>query len=260
MTPAQCLGSDEDLAKVTLETLKHAHELIVRTEGAVFVSVGSHDVEMVKQFLSTLKKTEALQFTPHIEEAFWVKPEFHVTHFENISEPSVELNWLRSVEIKAEEWIAICFILRLMVNTVHGVMYKELRHVKGWAYNMDWNASSYPTQYRYGFFFPLNNLEEINYTRSVIFERIEQALQNQELIELEVERRIATKAHGYQTSPAISDSAIDDLRTYGKVHSETEWEEFINKMLDPEYREKIRQAFFTRDGYGETAFFPEDQN
>jgi len=255
MRPEQRLGADADIEQITVETLWKAWDASIVTEGAVVISVGPHDVEMVKQKIETLPRKAGRQFKSHIEQAYWVRPEFHTAEFENVSEPSLEVLWLRE-RPSLEEWVGVSFVMRLMVNSVQGVLYEELRRQKGWAYHMDWNTSLYIDQCRYGFYFPLNNLEEIEYTRGVLLERIQEGLASQILIKREIERRIAARAHTYQTATAIMGGASEDLRTYGRIYTEKEIEGAIQKMASPEWRHHIQKTFFTRESFGETAFFP----
>ena len=251
----QIFGSDADLNQATIGFLETMHHQVSRSNEVIALAVGNSSFESLKEKLAALE-TASCSFQTQITPTTWANKDYHLSYFDTVAQPLLEIAWIHpSLEYK--EFRSLCFIIGLLINTTQGPLYKEFREEKGWTYGIDGTCVRRECNTVCGLSFPLNSLDQVEYVRDGLSERIFKALQNQGLIEDEIERQLGNQVYAYQTAGSIISGASTDLINGGSIHSEAELEETMQAMKDPFWRDYLRQHYFKPEEMGAVCFMPE---
>ena len=249
----QLYGSDEDLAAITPRKLYDMHEKITSSSHIIAIAVGNSTFADLHSALSTIKTTDEM-LDKKMADSHWVDPTFREVTFPTVTRPTLEMAWIHPRTTYSER-LGIDFILGLLTNPVQGSLFKELRQKRGWTYGIRSSFTNH-RQTIFGLSFPVNNREQIEHIRSTFFNRLEESITDQELVEREITRRLNNQVHHYQTTATIMAAASRELIGAKKIPTEREWQKEIKSMTSLSSRRKIVQRFFTRTAMGEIAFMP----
>lgn len=249
----QLYGSDEDLASVTVERLQEMHTRIAQSESTVVLAVGPSDFSDLRTQLEKIETIPGL-LDRKLSDTHWINKEFRLVSFESITRPTLEVAWIYP-RVNQKEVVAISFILGLLTNYVHGTLYHEFRQEKGWIYSLDHFLTNHKQTF-FGLTFPVNSIEQIQYIRDVLTDRIRAAVMDQQTVENEVRRRLNNQVYNYQTVASIMNSASSTLISNKKIMTEADWQNAVEAMRDKSYRLAILDHFFQPEHMGELGFTP----
>ncbi len=258
----QRFGSDDDLAQMSPDLLAKAHQSLLARGGLTIVSVGNHNTEPLKAFLREISTAAPLLTLPETLAEFespitWKDASYRTVPFDSVRMPTLETAWVFPGYLDYTERTKLSFVMRLLDNFVHGSFIEELRHNRGWMYGMDSHTDFRRGAANYGFSFPLQNEDQINFVREWMHEAIWGAVRDERLVLTEIERRKANFAYWYQTAGAVMEDAGGLLRTYERLYTAQDFFTTMDAMADASERERILTTYFTRSGFGEMAFLPE---
>jgi len=251
----QLFGSDEDLRHITPQTLQEMHRRLTSAKDISVLAVGPSDFSLLRDALSGLP-TENQEFTLSTAPVTWENPDFRTEYFDTVGQPTLEVAWVHP-RLSYEDFRAVSFIISLLTNSTHGTLYRELREEKGWTYGIDGFCQQRNQNTICGLSFPLNTIEQVDFVREVLAERIQTAIKDQTLVENEIRRYIGSQIYGYQTASDIISGASYDLITHGRIYSETEWLAAIERLRNPAYRQQIADRYFSVEHMGQMLFMPE---
>jgi predicted Zn-dependent peptidase len=249
----QLYGSNDDLNAMSAERFTDMHSVISKDQETVAIAVGNNDFSLLKEELSKIQ-TAPTQLTRKLNDARWADPKFRYVSFDTVSRPTLEVAWIYP-RVNQRERVSISFILSLLTNHVHGSLYQELRQQKGWVYSIDHFMTSH-RQTLFGMSFPLNTIKQVEYVRGILHDRIMDAINNQEMVEQEIRRRLNNQVYNYQTASSIMNQASTYLIGNKKILTEKEWKEAIEAMANPAWRLEIVNRFFKPEEMGEIGFTP----
>jgi predicted Zn-dependent peptidase len=251
----QIFGSTTDLQAITPEVLTAMHQIITASSHTAAIAVGNSDFTEFMDALATVDTKDHL-LDKKMADTHWVNPAFRIVPFDTVTRPTLEMAWIHP-RTSYREKIGIDFILALLTNYVHGTLHQEFRHEKGWTYGLNYFFNNH-RQTLFGLSFPVNTIEQLQYIRQHIGDRIEKTIKNQKLVEREIKRRINNQVFNYQTTGAIMAGASRDLIGNKKIHTEKEWQKEILAMEDIEWRKELVERFFRHAAMGEIGFVPEN--
>ena len=251
----QLFGSDQNLEAMNPDYLRDMHKRISFHEGTKVLAVGPSDFSELSRRLAEIPTVKG-NFTLNATEATWADPNYRTVFFDTVSQPTLEVAWLRP-RTGYQEFRAISFIVSLLTNSIHGALYQELREEKGWTYGLDGYAQQRHQNTVFGLSFPLNNVKQVDFVRECLLERIASAIDNQALVEAEIARYVSSQVYSYQTASSILEGASYDLDTYGRIYAEGEWQEAVRMVGDPKWRKRIFTEHFSAKDMGSICFMPE---
>lgn len=249
----QLYGSNDDLNAMSATRFQEMHQIITASQGTVALAVGNSDFSELKEALSAIPTTLGL-LSKKMNDAHWTDPTFRYVPFDTIGRPTLEVAWIHP-RVSQQERTAISFILSLLTNPVHGTLYQELRQKKGWVYSIDQYLTSH-RQTIFGMSFPVNTLKQVEYLRGILADRIRDAIHNEAAVEQEIHRRLNSQVYNYQTAGSIMNQASHHLIGNKKIFTELEWQQAIEAMREPAWREEIITHFFKPEEMGEIGFTP----
>lgn len=239
----------------SLEVVQAIHRAAARAPEVVIFSAGPHSVQLMEESLANLPSRELYAPPSHVEEVRWVRPQYHEVSLDDVSQPTLEVAWIKERSSYAER-VGIMFLFDLWCNSVHGHIYQILRHEKGWVYDVDWYFMNRPNQQLYGMTFPVMDVLIIQHIRDQLLDWMKESLADQEAVEREIHRRFRRKVTWYETAVGSIETEVDVYRIEGRHISHAEWEAAITAMGDVVYRTKLFETFFSKDSFGEMAFLP----
>ena len=251
----QLFGTDADLKATTVSVLEEMHQRITSSPLTKVVAVGPSNFQLLADQLAKIPTTPHT-FSTNIAEARWANRSFRREYFDTVTQPTLEVAWIHP-RLPFAEYRAASFIISLLVNSTHGILYRELREEKGWTYGIDGYCTQRERNTLFNFSFPLNTPEQAEYVHSVLQERIQTAITNQDLVEDEIRRCRGSQVYHYQTPSDITDGASFDLTTYGHIHSEADWLMATEALRDPAFRSEIANRYFQVSDAGAMLFMPE---
>lgn len=251
----QLFGSDEDLAGMSADYLRGLHEQISFHRDTRVILVAPEDSPELAERLEQVE-TVGKEFAMHVPPTGWQQREYHTAFFESVSQPTLEVAWIRP-RLDYREFRAVSFFISLLTNSIHGSLHHEFREEKGWTYGLDGYAQHRHAHSVFGLSFPMNKVEHVEYVRDCLLERIETAIGNQALVEAEIARYIGSQVYSYQTAGSILDGASYDLDTYGRIYTEAEWQEAVRAIADPAWRQEVFRRNFNPNDQGMVCFMPE---
>lgn len=251
----QIFGTNEDLERLSVSRIQEMHQQVTTSDQIIALAVGNSNFDTLKDQLAALP-TVKTDFQTNIKPTTWGHKEFHTKHFDTIPQPHLEIAWLHARPTH-KEYLGICFFINLLTDSTQGPLHKEFREEKGWAYNLESNHLLREETLMMGLTFPVNTLDQVEYIRKVLPERISTAGKNQQLVEDEITRQIGSQVYYYQTAGSIISSASRQILAHGKIYTEKEYQEALIAMKDPTWRTHIIETFFSEKELGSLCMMPE---
>jgi predicted Zn-dependent peptidase len=252
---AQLFGTDDDLAAMTPDSLRRAHGQYLQGDICVFIS-GKAKVDWLLAKLSELELAEAEPAVSYNLPS-WVRRDFHVKHFRDESRHTLVVAGFQhaALDIVAER--RLNFLMRLMTNTTTGVMHEWLRNELGWSYGVkNWcHADSRLCNWQLEF--PVSSLAQIEVVRREWRDRMRQALTDASLITSEVTRVLGASAYWNSNQQRLIDTAVDEVRRWGRTISDDEFRDYIRQCDDPAVLGELFEAFLCSDLTAEYCSAPE---
>ena len=254
----QVFGSDRDLNLLDASALKAMHTQVTTSEGIIALAVGDDDFAQLASELSELPIVPT-SFTTHTKPTTWAHQGYQEAQFDTVSQPRLELAWIHD-RPSYEEYLGICFLITMLINSTQGPLYREFREEKGWTYGLEGMCSLREHNLLMGLSFPVNERSQVAYIRTHIHDLITQAVHNQQLIEDELRRQLALQVYSYQTAGSIISAASNSLVSHGKIYTEQEYREGLEKLRDSTWREHLLTTFFKPEDMGELCLLPEEKS
>jgi predicted Zn-dependent peptidase len=251
----QIFGTDEDLSAMDRPLLEAMHARASRNRKVQAIAVGNHDFGYFLDRLAALPTAEE-HLEPSIAPTTWGKRTFHKAFFDTVPQPRLETAWIHA-RPGFDDYRALCFFISLLVNSTQGPLHVEFREEKGWTYGLEGGCSLREGHIVLSLAFPVNTLEQVEYVRDCLVERIQAASADQVLVEAEIRRQLGNQIYAYQTAGSIASSASSDLIAWGKIHTEAQCDAAIRRMADPTYRKLLVDTYFAPEDMGSMAFLPE---
>ena len=251
----QIFGSDENLHAMSAPVLEQMHQQIISSNQIRAIAVGRNSFEELNRLLGSLP-THQTDFNLAISPSQWGKKDYHKTFFDTVSQPTLEVGWIHP-RASYQEFRAISFILSVLINSTHGSLYQEFREEKGWTYGLDGYVSQRQYTSIFGLTFPVNTIQQVDYIRECLHDRIQAAISDQQLIDNEIARYLCNQVYNFQTADDIIGGASYDLMTYNQIHTEQESCESVESMTDLSWRQKIVDTYFQAKDMGSVCFMPE---
>ncbi len=253
----QRLGSDKDLADMTVPRLKDAHKQYFNSDIIVFY-IGHQPSQKLEDQLSRLKVSKLPTLEKTWDHQRWVNKDYHIKAFRDVSQYKLHFgNFQRHPRPDFSQMVGKQFIINYLINPVHGPLFQWLREEKGWVYNINYTSNTDWCVTEWTMMVPLNNQEQVDIVRQEFWLRAEQALQDQPAIDLEVDRALGMRAYHYQTTSSIINSAVSDVDSFGRIISETEHRQAINMCRSREYLLEVYQQLFNPIDIGSFCAIPE---
>jgi predicted Zn-dependent peptidase len=251
----QIFGTDSDLENMTVDRLSDMHSRITTSDELVALAVGNDDFSYFKEQLAALPTTPT-SFEHNITPTTWGRKEYHTAYFDTVAQPRLEVAWIHP-RLEYNEYRAVCFMINLLINTTQGPLYHEFREERGWTYGLDATCMLREHSLVAGLSFPVNKLEQVEFIRECLHERIRKAFEDQTLVENEIIRQLGIQVYNYQTAGSIVSSASADILTHGTIKTESDYKEGISAMADPAWRMSILEKYFRPEEMGSVCFMPE---
>lgn len=253
----QRLGSDHNLADMTLEKLKLAHKNYFNSDITVLF-IGQQPSPLLEQQLADLKVNQVTDLDSTWDSQHWVNKDYHVKAFRDVNRHQLYFaNFQPHTKPSMDQNIAKHFILAYLLNHIHGPIYHWLREDKGWVYEVNFDSSSNWEVTEWGIMLPLNNQQQVDIVRQELWPRVEQALQDTHSLNLEVTRALGMRAYHYQTTASFLNSASRDLDLYGRIIGESEYVQAIEKCRDRDYILGVYHKLFSPTDIGSFCAVPE---
>jgi predicted Zn-dependent peptidase len=249
------LGSDMDLEAISAEHLNalHKHYFDPRVQ---VVAVGPVGIEPLVNYIEGLDLGAAplpAEFTP----LQWVNKEYRVEEFWDTSQYTLILASLFPSDLAPREVQGINFILTYLLNSVHGPLDDWLRHEKGWLYGNSFHVSPSAHGGEWGMELNLNTLSQVDSVRQEIWVRMERGLRDQKRVSEEIARvRDEMAAYSFQTPSDILSTAEGSLENFGRIITETEYDDNLNHYQGAEYRMNLFRRFFNPEEVGSFCAVP----
>lgn len=245
----QRLGCDEDLARMTPQSLLEAHRSYFDPRVRVMVG-GSGDVSALFDSLSTLA-VSAQQPPQCFEPIHWVNQEYHERAFRDIRR--FELHYAGIVVPRPEPLVvqALRFILIYLTNSIHGPLHEWLREEKGWVYEVGHSHDFDNKSLDWTLYFPLGNREQVNVVRAELEGRISAALDDEEKVDREVDRLgDHFDTFIYLRLEDILEDAQHCLESFGYIIPEVQLRKYLEKMRDVHFLQQVWREAFTPEQTG----------
>jgi predicted Zn-dependent peptidase len=252
----QIFGEDPDLRAMNVEGLRQFHQNYFDPRTYLIIG-GAYNSELVFKELSRFK-TIKQKLPQQVEEVHWVNREYHEDKFSDLNRFMYHLGGIvDSLDPKVLQGIE--FLGSLLVNTAHGVLYSWLRRELGWTYNMGFNISYGNPLIKsdWKLWLPVSTYQQSQEVRRELHGRIQKSLQDKNLLETELERRLSGSCFWYQTLQSILNSASDFLDSFGRIITETEWHSDIQRCKDTKFLQEIYETYWSPQISGEFLAIPE---
>lgn len=245
----QRVGSDEDLALMTPESLATAHQHYFLPRTWVLVG-GSGDISVLLDLLASL--TLAAPDPPHVfEPLHWVTREYHERAFSDLRRFELRYGGIRTPRPEPLTAHALHFILQYLTNSIHGPLYQWLREEKGWVYEVGSRCSYDDKSLDWMLYFPLASREQVTAVRTELPGRIAAALANAEAVSTEVSRLgDHVDAFSYLTLAPIVRDAAGCLEDFGYIIPEVQMRRNLEKMRDVAFLQRVWEEHSTPDCTG----------
>lgn len=219
------LGTDDDLAAMSVDSLLQAHryyfhrDVCVFTIGSGYVDSFLRDLEKVETHGKTL---ERLTVSPR-----WMVAGYHEQAFTDAC--NYELCWAGFMDT-LPPILTRCMIdiaMSYLTNDVHGPLHEWLRTDRGIVYAL--NAGFNCNDHMAGWFcnFPVGRKEYVQELRAELPNRIERAFEDGERIKREIARILYEKVFSYQRARDIIDAAMRCYEMNGRIETLAEMTERI---------------------------------
>ncbi len=251
----QVFGKNADLKTLTSQILQKLHGETYYTEGIKVLAVGNSDFSTLKKLLSQVK-TQKKVFERNMTPATWVDPSFRYKELEGVKHPQYICSWIRP-SMNDEESAALMFLMKYLINHVHGPLYDEFRKRQGWTYGVDYFCDVNQVESIYGIDITLQDKQQIEKVRESLFKIALKGVKDQAKVEREIHRRLAFEAFSYQTSQDIIGGAETDLLDEKPIVPHEAWKKAVEHMKDPVWRMAQFEQHFSKDSWGEIALMPE---
>ena len=250
-------GKPELLAATTTDQLTAIHAQYF-TPGISVTGVGSGDLTPLTRLLEGLV-LPASSLQPRIVSRQWVNREYHSHPFAGQSTYDLIVGGFSNRNSTPQEAQALSFLLRMLTNEFHGPLWKWLRHDLGKTYGIEWDSSLDSDIHDWALNFSMSRIQDVEMVRRHLFGKIEMALRDTELLEKEVRRRtLYSAAYLYETSQEILEDASNNLYQYGRIITETEWQEYLKLCAKPGYLAKTLEPFLNPSAVGWFCATPEE--
>ena len=249
-------GTDYDLAAISKENLRTLHSQYFDKRIKIIV-VGSGDVSSLVNFVSDLR-LDAEPLEPQYQPLSWVKREYHEKAFRDSGSYELLLGGIISQTPDMEAVCVSNMILNYLCNSTHGALYAWLRNENGWIYDINWSINQGTWGVDWGLSFDLNEMEQVQTVRKELWPRMEQAILDTDRVRLEIQRlRDKTEAFYYQIPDDIMEAASADFRVVGHIITETQWDKYLERCLDPTYLLTAFHRYFDQAESGSFCAVPE---
>jgi len=249
----QLYGSDDSLQELTPDKLRSMHRIITSGQNTVAIAVGNSDFGSLKSTLGSITTQPGLLHR-HMHDTRWTDRTFRLVAFDDVTRPTLEVAWIHP-RVTQKERTGIEFLLGALTNNIHGSLFEELRHKRGWVYNLRHFIASHK-QTMFGLSIPVTSVKHIEALRDIIHERIVATSNDQAKMELEIRRRLNNQIYRFQTATSIMQQASNSLIGSKLIHNERDWEEAIAAMANQEWRNRLLEQFFKKEQIGEIGFIP----
>jgi predicted Zn-dependent peptidase len=251
----QSLGGAEDLAKISKESLHHAHAAYFDTE-VVAMGYGSGSMHTLHALLEKLEvRTQKLP--THYDVPRWVQKDYHIKAFRDVSRFELRYGGIILPVPDIRTTRQMSFIFGYLTNAVQGPLYMWLRKEKGWVYEIDFYFRANPQGCVWTLRMPLATADQVEVVRKEVWQRIENALQDEQAIQREVDRLIGSSVYWYVSPDNMIESGLDSLQCYGRIISMAEWVEHIHSCADSKNLQKVFHQYFSQDQIGSMCSVPE---
>jgi predicted Zn-dependent peptidase len=248
-------GTDHHLSAITPEILGEFTQNYSSRKVQVFLT-GPENYSFITTSLETIA-TQDQQYKQHHIQPGWKQPTFHTREFADIDKPVYFLGSIYELPSNQER-AAIHFILEYLTDFSTGPLHLWLRHDLGWTYGISYERVIQKSHEIIIMEIPLQSTEQVAKMRSEIFNRIESAFKDTQVLERELERQLGKRVFFYQKTSYIIEDAINDLTNYQTVTSETEYVSYLKLCADPEYILGIYHKFFNPELRGEFCALPKE--
>ncbi|MEZ0287279.1 MAG: M16 family metallopeptidase [Candidatus Paceibacterota bacterium] len=256
VTLQQIFGTNADLKQYTPEKLAELHQLFNFHSGTKVVAVGKSDFSELKKLIGSIR-THRTNFPQHFTPSHWVDPAFRYVELEGVKHPTYISSWMRPA-LPNDEFVALMFLLKYLVNHVHGPLYDEFRKRKGWTYGISHFCDASDVETIYGFDLMLQDKEQIEEVRKTLIPLARKSMEDQERVERELRRRLAFEAFSYQTSDDIISGARSDVLSGDPIRTYASWKKSLARLKDPEWRISQFETLFSEDSFGDLALMPKE--
>ncbi|HEY1074464.1 MAG TPA: insulinase family protein [Patescibacteria group bacterium] len=249
LTLRQRLGNDEDLARMTPESLRKVHRYYSDPRMKVVIG-GSGYLDPFFEELAALS-TQEHSLTEHYKPVSWANREYHEKEFRDVSRHELYYGGISTPKPDINALGAIPFILNYLTNSIHGPLYRWLREEKGWVYNL--GSSFYSDRYSadWTLTFPLGDKEQVETVRKELWERVRSALNDQDAINADIDRQLDyAKAYSFQRVSDILGFALNSLTIHERIIPESEMFAFAEKLRDRAFLVKIFEEHFAQEHMG----------
>lgn len=247
----QRLGSDHDLASITVTDLQTAHQHYLSPQTTI-IYVGQQPNQLLLDLLAELPITQDQPPLPHNwRPMHWVKPQFHHHSFRDASRFQLYYGDFRPhAQVDLDQHIGLRFILNYLTNSVHGPLFHWLRQEKGYLYEIGQGSSTRFSQTEWWLRLPLSNLDQVEEVRQQLWDGVEQALQDQSAIDQEVTRQVGQRAFAFQTTLSLLQAASDDLEVHGRIIPESQLIAAIEHCRQPQHIKHVFSHYFDQTTMG----------
>ncbi len=249
----QIFGLNEDLSAINADNLRRFHSYYYDPR-IIVLTGGPLDIQKLSERLLAVElspQDAPLSYeTPH-----WIQKDYHERAFNDVSQPTLYIGALFAELPDYATKVAIEFIGEFLTNSDHGPLYHWLRTDKGWVYSMSFHVV-FEKYARWTMSFPLHELEQVKIVREELWHRIEKALSDEHLANLEVDRKLGMQTFHFQTLDSVIAGAEYDLELYGEIKSEAEYRIYLEKCRDTQYLKRIADQYFAPDLWGEFCALP----
>ncbi|MEI6533194.1 MAG: insulinase family protein [Candidatus Roizmanbacteria bacterium] len=257
MSLKQIIGMDSDLKKMNAKVLSRFHKKAYFDKGIYVIVGGNFDEKIVHTTLATIK-TKKHKLPIHFKQVGWTNKKYHEKNFEDVGRYVYCLGGV-TTEHDLMTVMGINFIGKLLTNTVHGALFEWLRTELGWSYDMDFTFATSGNKYinsSWDLTLSVHTHKQVERVRKELHVRILQAINNKELVTVEVERQKALKLFNYQTLRDLIDEAESMLARYGRLYTETEMLEAYEKLKDTAFLQDIYNKHWSPEVTGEFLAMP----
>jgi predicted Zn-dependent peptidase len=246
----QSLGSDADLAAMSVPLLQKAHAAYADPRTMMMV-MGNGDISTLSHRMESLSVTK--QDLPWRDQPIrWVNREYHVASFRDIRRNLLTIGGFVQPMPGVETVRQLRFILSYLLNTTHGALYEWLRYDLGWSYDLSSNSDVAFDYFDWDITLPLQTMAQVEHVKHEWRGKAEQALAQQTGIDKEVDRLLGASAYWNISPEPMLNSAFDHWDTYGRIVSDTEWRELIESCRN---RQKLQQLFDQYFAEGEIGIY-----
>ena len=251
----QLYGSDDDLERMTVERLMAAHAAYFSPDILV-VAVGNGNLKPLTTLLEALQ-VQARELPNAYMLTYWVKREYHEKAFRDVNRFELRYANFRLAPPDPRTLRQISFIGNYFVNSVHGPLYRWLRHELGWAYDLSFSFNSDRFGYDWRFYIPLGDLEQVAAVRREAWDRMREALGDAQEVGREIDRILDSSCYWHPTPGSILNEAMGSLSEHGRIVTSSEWREHIESCRDIGNLARVFEERYAEQEVGSFCAVPE---